>query len=528
MPRRNSTGDELKIGYYWVRFVFEGDRNFYQWIWYFFVEAMKIYGDIFKHKIYTRWALIIPMCMNVYIWFGLKATGIIFSLMMLLVFYYSLERQADAKERELRSVDELLDSINRNKQLHELKEYNARKIAKRENTRLENNTEGEKEAPSETSEPVSANVPMLDIKHENLKAFYLKYVVKYDKLLKKAGVYEAVIQIIKILNENRGTTSISDADDNKHYPKNSNNYTILKNVSLIDHSIAVAKNIIQGKSKEGPETINGIGKWIILGLGHDLGKIGKYRQRYSSATQNLGHQATSEVIVRGILPDAWRLKKDILTAIKDHHVFSSDRLTITLKQADYEARHAELTESDGSKPDEYLEEMAVPKTNTGPRQVATTSRHANLNLAWTTKEDLLHEIASEVNIVIKDKYYAFTLNNVVYCQKIYIVKRLSGLAINSPTVHLILPAIQDPKNTDNVALAIRGFLDEHIHETIGKKYIGQWFQVTTVNNENLNPGYYTPILESAFSDEDQRRFKERLKKHNIISTFKDIKFSRRK
>lgn len=160
-------------------------------------------------------------------------------------------------------------------------------------------------------------------KHINRKPFYTGTVKKIiTSLLVLLDTEGAVPSVVSGQNETESKI-----------PKNT--YEMLSKVTLAEHTVHVAEEILQIVPYGANLPIA-----LCAALGHDIGKIPKYRKQYYT----LGDHPFISVTVLESL-DGFRdlvYADDILKAVRDHHLKPKDYIGEVLKEADQRARRREL------------------------------------------------------------------------------------------------------------------------------------------------------------------------------------------
>jgi hypothetical protein len=162
-------------------------------------------------------------------------------------------------------------------------------------------------------------------KHINKKPFY-------------TGNVKTVINNLLTLLDTEGNISSVVSGQNETESKiPENTYKMLAQVSLAEHTIHVAEEILAIVPYGANLPIA-----LISALAHDLGKMPKFRKQYYS----LGDHPFISVTVLESIGGFKELvyKDDIMQAVRDHHLKPKGYVGENLKEADTRARRRELTE----------------------------------------------------------------------------------------------------------------------------------------------------------------------------------------
>lgn len=151
------------------------------------------------------------------------------------------------------------------------------------------------------------------------------------------AVRKVLTNLLTLLDAEGSVSSVVSGQNETESKIPKNTYEMLAQVSLVEHTINVAEEIIK-LAPYGPI----LPQAIIAALGHDLGKIPKYRNRYYA----LGDHPFISVTVFESIQSFKELvyAEDILKAVRDHHIKPKEQLGEVLKEADQRARRRELSE----------------------------------------------------------------------------------------------------------------------------------------------------------------------------------------
>lgn len=181
---------------------------------------------------------------------------------------------------------------------------------------------------------INANKEEIRFYNEIIDKFFKEHIE--GKLFFTGNTRKVLLNLLTLLDTDGNVSSVVSGQQDTEGKISQDIYTKLSNISLIEHTIHVAEEIVQ-LIPYGPM----IPKGIIAALGHDIGKIPKYRQQYYA----LGDHPFISVSVLEQLPDFKSLvyADDVLKSVRDHHLKPKDKLTEYLKEADQRARRRELS-----------------------------------------------------------------------------------------------------------------------------------------------------------------------------------------
>ncbi|MFZ0484698.1 MAG: HD domain-containing protein, partial [Desulfobacterales bacterium] len=175
----------------------------------------------------------------------------------------------------------------------------------------------------------------IEFKHRDTQIFWHQYVVRYfGQIRVVAGLKEAVITVLKELDQNGGCSSI-DPDDHETHQK----YHCLSDINLRDHSFAVAKKMVDLLEQRKDFNLYA-GKAILAGLCHDIGKLHK-------VTPSAAHSYNSAQWIKHSAGSGLKNIDIVIEAIRMHHrpnktVLNKNPILHALLEAGHQVRDDEL------------------------------------------------------------------------------------------------------------------------------------------------------------------------------------------
>jgi len=168
-----------------------------------------------------------------------------------------------------------------------------------------------------------------------IKEFFEKHL--QNKPFYTGKVRVVINNILTLLDMEGGVASVVSGQYETESKIPEDTYKMLAMVTLVEHTIHVAEEMIN-LVPYGPN----LPPALIVALGHDLGKIPKYRKQYYSLGD---HAFISMTVLEGIQGFKELIYADeILQAVRDHHLKPKNFLGEKLKEADTKARRRELIE----------------------------------------------------------------------------------------------------------------------------------------------------------------------------------------
>jgi HD domain len=345
--------------------------------------------------------------------------------------------------------------------------------------------------------------------HDRMNTFYSLYVAPHRKVLDHAGYLRSINALLDLLDEHGGCPSVVRLNMDREYQETRNVYDLLAKISLLDHSLNVAEqmiaNVTKGKAKD-PEML--MGKILVTALGHDTGKIPQLieTQEYSKGD----HPYISYLVLkRAIFTDSSPQQEEILKAVREHHYQVREGFTCDLRKADQAAREmeTEMLSLQGEATSELIhmiQEQKISETQ-GSHQTRTSSNMGNipelLDLSWLDLSEFLSAIEPLINLVEDGTHFrAFSMNDgLVYLTLDLVSETVIHLAQkhNHPEV-LINADTKEKKRA--IEYTVKTSLNEqgYIPSFIGEGYSGARFAVIHKKNRGRTIGIYMPIEVRAF------------------------------
>ena len=362
----------------------------------------------------------------------------------------------------------------------------------------------------------------MHLKHQNqtskwinseIKSFYKDYINPYIDILKQINAYDGIMRLLGLLDREGDCSSITkwfpssknktakpdlEADEWRSHQQEA--YEILsKKVSLLEHTLNVAKGLIEDRKKESKDFVMEMGRLLFVSLGHDIGKI----PSINCLNKGKDHFIISYEILNEILPLDYPSRDEILAAVRDHHypnASSSNILLKLLKAADHQARQQELKKYGyqivGLESDEKIK-TPTPE-NSSDKYIP---KYNPVDLSWLDVSRLLDLTSDRINVVKNGQYEAFSHSGIVYVFPVLLARLVCDFAIEAGRMNVLAYSANKEKMGD-LMYAIRQLLNEHIPEDmVGPSFIGRRFQIVTKQGRALNPGFYIPLRSSAFANE---------------------------
>ena len=300
------------------------------------------------------------------------------------------------------------------------------------------------------------------------------FIMPYQPVIESQRALEPLLTVVKILEEYGDCPSIVTAGVERD-EECTDLYSIrdtLAKVTLRDHTYRVtelALAVLKQTYRDGDLMIP---KVLVAALGHDLGKIPRFR---ATAAHAMGdHPVVSALKLQECFAGTsipWF--SEVLDAIKGHHRIGKDRLGVILRQADGQARVKEMILSTQEMQEKPLD-------------------------SWCAGSEVLAIVAPRINRPLKgNKWAAFSLKGVVYVTPDALLEAAKELARQKKIVEMGLIRSTDREDTLRRLVKILGAADLLAME-IGEHFYGRPFDIFTKKAGIKQRGYFVPVKLEAF------------------------------
>lgn len=238
--------------------------------------------------------------------------------------------------------------------------------------------------------------------------FINNHILPYRKQFENQEVLDLTVELIKLLEKHGDCPSVVSmrGDLGANYLLGVKNRLI--NISLKEHSYEVAMNMIEAikESYKGLSCNSLIPKVVIAGLAHDIGKIPELRSSPFCNTYE-HHIISAQRLWEMFAGKNPFLAKNVISAVENHHAYSKDELTLMLKEADRQARTAEMLK-------------LLQSGNTIPLE------------NWFYIDEFYKRIEPYINFSKgSTKWKAFTFRGIVYCKPRFIYEIAKAFCIDT-------------------------------------------------------------------------------------------------
>ena len=298
----------------------------------------------------------------------------------------------------------------------------------------------------------------------------------YRDMLERQQAWDGVVKLVEMLDVHGGCPSL--VLDHLGVDEESQDLfsfrQILGAVTLRDHTERMTRLVLEECRRVYRDFEPLIPKALVVGLGHDLGKIPVFRKSGLYSKQD--HPEISAMKVREVFgeqPPFWL--EDALTAIRSHHKYSGrDPFCDLVKRADARAREEEIVA--GTK-----DFRVVPFEE------------------WFHPEELLARIRPQVNVLDRgSKCLAFSYQDVLYCDPDSIFLMVMAMAKDAKVLDL-----RFSRKTDQEAVLcqVTGQLKNAglLARDVGDGFYGRRFTITALQGTKAKsmPFHLLPLKLSA-------------------------------
>lgn len=338
--------------------------------------------------------------------------------------------------------------------------------------------------------------------------FFKQYIEPYMQVLQHNGYYESVLGVLSCLDKYGDCSSVVRDGSESAYSRSENLYSLLGKISLLEHSLNAASEIISivDNGSFGRDSDMRRGMLLIASLGHDLGKIPELSKKADYVTGD--HPIISQAELGHIMPDFVPERQKILDAVRNHHLKSKEFLTVMVKKADQQARAKEAKALLPPVENKAKSHTTVP-VNISNRGSVNDKIPTETDLSWMDVNILKERIEEKINVLHENKFSAFSMRDGL----VYVMPELiSSIVYNLAETENHLDVMIEPKR--NIEHTVRVMLRKYIPPDIGPSYNGRRYSLKN-NNKTLLQGFYMPIKAEAFNvpiSEMEKRKTGRLKK----------------
>lgn len=366
-------------------------------------------------------------------------------------------------------------------------------------------------------------------KHERVERFYAAYISPHANVLNRSGYLRSIDSLLELLDRYGDCPSVVKHDADREYQQVKNVYDLLSRITLLEHSLNVACEMVRNFRANTRDLEMILGKILVTSLGHDIGKI---RELIDSEKYAKGdHPYISYLVMkRVILGEDSPQKEEILTAIREHHFPVREGFTYELRKADQQAREME-TEKLALRGEATSELIClvqeqklsdISSTHTEPAP-AKGSIPEQVDLSWLDLGEFLSSIERHINVSDDGIHFsAFSMKNgLVYVTLDLVSESVFELAKkhNHPEV---LVGAESKEKKRAVEYTVKTMLVEKgvIPSFIGEGYSGARFAVYKGGKRTI--GFYLPIQADAFTT-PLSELEARKKNAPIIGEISDVK-----
>ncbi len=373
----------------------------------------------------------------------------------------------------------------------------------------------------------------LSWRHQRIQGFYQTYVSPYQKILSVSGYLSPINSLLSLLDNYGDCPSVIQAEQDHEYQAVANVYDLLAKITLLDHSLNVAEqmisSVLRARTKD-PEMI--MGKILVAALGHDIGKIPELMNGQPSRKGD--HPYISYLVLKNvILTDVSPQHEEILTAVKSHHFQIQEGFTHDLRKADQAAREmeAEILSMKGESGSDLMrtiqEQQIFENENSAPGETAKGKGKVPdlVDLSWLDLDEFFHRIEPEINRVENNGYFrAFSMNNgLVYLMLSLVSETVIHLAKQNNHMELLVNADAKEKKR-SIEYTVKTMLAEKglIPSFIGKGFSGARFALIDANGRKKKVGIYMPIEARAFS-KSLNELENKKNKSSVVNEIKEVR-----
>jgi hypothetical protein len=345
----------------------------------------------------------------------------------------------------------------------------------------------------------------------DIRKFVDQYFYPNQDIFRKLNTLDTIVELLDLYEQYGGCPSVVSSEYDQEFKTIKNEYDNFKKITLREHVLNVTRQMIALVQNADEEIGVQLGKFIIVGLGHDVGKIPELRDN-GKGYMMADHPVISASVVRSIMPPDLPGAGEVLDAIRNHHQRkTNDKLTEFLRVADQNAREMEARSISKEATRGYsmiLEEAERLIDDDS----AESKKPQGLDLSWLNYDKLMNRLKEHINAVDVVKPSAFSMpDGTVYIMPVLITKAIIDFAIEDGGHEELLQIAQNTKGKRDIEYSVVNVwrARELIPDYVGESYNGGKFDLLDEKGKRIEKGYYTPIKYEAFvknlADLEQRK-----------------------
>ena len=368
--------------------------------------------------------------------------------------------------------------------------------------------QGEKKKRSSKKKAAKKSIEWMD---PDIRKFAEQYVYPNQKMFQQLNTWDTITQLLDFYEQHGGCSSVVKSDYDLEYKLLKNEYDNFKRITLREHAINTARQMIAIVQNADEEIGVQLGKLIIVALGHDIGKMPEFRnsrQEYMKAD----HAMTSATVVRSIIPPDLSCAKEVLRAIRNHQVKTDDKLTETLRAADQNAREYEARSISREATRGYSLILDEAEKAQNEKDNPESKTPQGLDLTWLNYDRLMDRLKEFINAKDVVKAPAFSMpDGTVYVMPVLITKAILEFASEVSGNEELVKIAESTKGKRDIEYSVVNIWRkrELVPEYVGQNYNGGKFELLDENDKCLEKGFYTPLKFEAFvknlADLEQRK-----------------------
>lgn len=327
--------------------------------------------------------------------------------------------------------------------------------------------------------------------------FILEFVEPYRAIFENQGSLLGALMLIDILERHGDCPSVVQDRKSRDIELDDiqSEYDILAKVTLKEHSFTVARILLNLARETYRNFEVMVPKAVITALGHDIGKLPALRESGLYAVAD--HPVISARKIREIFSFSGQTSfslTGVIEAISSHHTTEGDSWTLLLKKADGLARQQEIA-----------------------------SLRSGLSIRpweeWFDVQEYLSLLKPQINKMIQpNKWCAFSLQGVVYCQPSFILETARTLAARKKVLDITLVRLID---RDPAMKKIVASLREAgaVGAELGEGYFGRIFEADSGSFKKKL--FVTPLKAECFGTPSKLEAEQ--KKEGYLANIKNMK-----
>ncbi len=298
---------------------------------------------------------------------------------------------------------------------------------------------------------------------QTLKSLLDDCITPNSQVIRSQGAEEAIRSLLTLIESHGHHPSVViDSKDEESLDMITVRENLAK-ITLRDHTYAVCRYMMGNLKTTYKDYEQQVPTVLIAALAHDIGKIPEFR--LSGLYNSKDHAKVSAGKLAEMIGDNNPLwGKRAIRAVTNHHLFTNDDMTVMLKQADRQARQAELA-------------------------ICTRAFTVKPFSEWFRLEKYLKEyIAPGVNVQQTSKWNAFSFKGVIFARPDWLWEQAKKMCQDEKVMDLTFIYISEKDSATR--MIVSELRKANLTPLLGDGYLARKFDIRTTTSIRKGPAHY--------------------------------------